>query len=90
MKRQHWILMLICLLAGGLVLPIAAYVVGGRVIGPFQGSRGLATYLGTLYADAAHGHVLALVTLLGPALCLVIWLLRAWLVRRTGQQEPAS
>jgi hypothetical protein len=42
----------------------------------------LASYLGSIYADAFSGRPQALLLLLGPLLCMGIWELRGWLCRR--------
>jgi hypothetical protein len=68
--------------AGAVLVPVAAYVAGGRLVGPYAGPRGLASYLGSIYADAFSGRPQALLLLLGPLLCMGIWELRGWLCRR--------
>lgn len=73
--RWRWALLL-ALLAGALLLPAAAYVAGGALIGPYEGKRGLASYLGTLYRDAGQGRLPALLVLLGPAAAVLVWRLR--------------
>jgi hypothetical protein len=88
--RRHWILLAILLVTGLVVLPVVAYVVAGRIIGPYAGARGLASYLGAIYADAGRGKPLALVMLLAPALCAGVWGLRAWFGRViTHTRNPA-
>lgn len=74
-RRWRWALLL-ALLAGALLLPAAAYVAGGALIGPYEGKRGLATYLGTLYHAAGQGRLPALLVLLGPAASMLVWRLR--------------
>ncbi|MBM4197186.1 MAG: hypothetical protein FJ197_08845 [Gammaproteobacteria bacterium] len=68
--------------AGLLVVPVLAYIVGGQVFGNYSGSRGLASYLGSLYADAAAGKLLALALLLSPLLVALAWSLRRTLLDR--------
>ncbi|MDP2325654.1 MAG: hypothetical protein Q8N51_16740 [Gammaproteobacteria bacterium] len=60
-------------LTGGLVLPIASYVVGKRVIGAYEGKLGLSDYLSSVYSAAAHGEVLAWWLLLTPILIAIVW-----------------
>lgn len=60
-------------LMGGLVLPIASYVVGKRVIGAYEGKLGLSDYLGSVYSAAARGEVLAWWLLLAPILIAIVW-----------------
>lgn len=92
MPRWRWILLLVSLFAGCVLLPVAAYVIGGRFAGPYAGPRGLASYFGAIYADAARGQPIALLMILGPALCMGVWGLRAWLlgsvVRADPEQQP--
>lgn len=89
MKKRSWILLAVLLAAGLVVFPVAAYVIGGRVVGPYAGPRGLASYLGAIYADAGRGSPLALLMLAGPLVGLGAWPVRSWLLRRAGQ-EPAD
>jgi len=83
-KRLAWIAVL--LLVGGVLLPMGAYLLGTRLAGPFSGPRGLASYLGTIYADAAAGRPLALLLILGPLCCAAIWTVhhRYWRRRRAS------
>ena len=73
-------------LTGGLVLPIASYVAGKRVIGAYEGKLGLSDYLDSVYEAAGRGEFLAWWLLLSPALIAAVWLL----VIRLGwrRQEP--
>jgi hypothetical protein len=89
MRRHPWVLLAASLLAG-LLLPIGAYVTGGRLIGPYEGTRGLASYLGAIFGDASRGHPLALSVILAPVLCLALWLLRRWLVKRVFQPRRSD
>ena len=65
--------LLVLTLTGGLVLPIAGYVAGKRWIGPYEGKLGLSDYLGSIYAAASQGELLAWWLLLTPALITVLW-----------------
>jgi hypothetical protein len=67
-------------LTGGLVLPIASYVVGKRVIGAYEGKLGLSDYLDSIYGAAGRGEPLAWFLLLSPALIALVW----YLVIRLG------
>ena len=73
-------------LTGGLVLPIASYVAGKRVIGAYEGKLGLSDYLDSVWAAAGRGEFLAWWLLLAPALIAGVW----YLVIRLGwrQQDP--
>jgi hypothetical protein len=87
MKHWRWWLAGAALALGGVILPIAAYVTAGRFVGSYAGTRGLASYLGTLYAEAGAGRPLALLLILGPLACVGAWLLRAWTLRRLAAPE---
>ena len=60
-------------LTGGLVLPIAGYLAGKRTIGAYAGRLGLSDYLGSIYAAAFRGELLAWWLLLTPALIAAVW-----------------
>jgi hypothetical protein len=77
--------LLLATVAGLLVLPVAGYLAGDRLIGAYAGPRGIASYLGSLYGDALSGRPLALGVLLGPVLACLVWWLRGWLLRRAGR-----
>jgi len=68
-------------LAGGLALPIAGYVAGKRLIGAYEGKFGLSDYLGSIYAAAGRGDLLAWWLLLAPALVAIVW----YLIIRVGR-----
>jgi len=74
-------------LTGGLVLPIASYVAGKRVIGAYEGKLGLSDYLDSVYEAAGRGEFLAWWLLLSPALIVGVWLLvirLGWRRQETG------
>ncbi len=73
-------------LAGGLVLPIASYMAGKRVIGAYEGKLGLSDYLDSIYGAAGRGEFLAWWLLLSPALIALVW----YLVIRWGRERPAG
>lgn len=87
--RWRWALLLLALFIGTVLLPVSAYLAGGRVIGPYEGTRGLASYLGAIYQDAGRGRVPALLVLFGPAASLLVWYLRSWLLGRSGLPRAA-
>lgn len=72
-------------LAGGLLLPAAAYVAGKRVIGAYEGDFGVADYLASIYAGAARGEPQAFALLLAPLGLLACWTTVAWGWRKLGQ-----
>lgn len=76
-------------LTGGLVLPIASYMAGKRVIGAYEGKLGLSDYLDSVYGAAGRGEFLAWWLLLAPALIASVWYLIIHLGWR-GQADPDS
>jgi hypothetical protein len=91
MIRLLWrsLLWLVLALAGGFLLAVVAYWTGTRLIGPFAGARGLATFLGNIYADAGKGSPLALALLAGPLAIGLVWKLRGWSLHRR-RMPPAT
>lgn len=74
---------------------IAAYWAGGRFVGDYAGDRGLATFMGRIYADASGGSPLALAITAGPLIIFLIWKLRRtglrwWLDRQEVTQDSAD
>jgi hypothetical protein len=68
---KRWLYaVLVCLLG----VPVAIYVLGGLIVGPYEGERGLIGMMGTIYVDALTGHVSTWIMLLAPALLVAIWL----------------
>lgn len=92
MIRLLWrsLLFLALALAGGFLLAVTAYWAGTRLIGPFAGTRGLATFLGNIYADAGKGSPLALTLLAGPLAIGLVWKLRGWSLRRRRMQAATG
>lgn len=88
-RRWRWALLL-ALLAGTLLLPVAAYVAGGILVGPYEGNRGLASYFGALYRDAGRGRLPALLVLLGPAAGVLVWRLRNGILEWGSAPRPPS
>jgi hypothetical protein len=85
--------MLALALSGCLVIPVLAYMAGGRLVGPYAGARGLATYINAIYSDALSGSPLAVLLVTGPVLIVLIWRLRGWLLQwlfATGQGQAGS
>lgn len=72
-------------LTGVLIVPIAGYMAGKRLIGAYEGKLGLSDYLDSIYAAAARGEVLAWWLLLAPALIAIVWYFIIRLGRRTGR-----
>ncbi len=76
-RLAPWLAILALALAGGLILPIASYMAGKRLIGAYEGKLGLTDYLGSIYDAAGRGEVLAWWLLLAPALIATVWYLLA-------------
>ncbi|MEZ5565840.1 MAG: hypothetical protein R3F24_10120 [Gammaproteobacteria bacterium] len=69
-------------LTGGLVLPIAGYMTGKHVIGPYEGKLGLSDYVGSIYEAAGRGEVLAWWLMLSPIVIALLW----YLIFRLGRR----
>ena len=80
--------LVLALLFGFLILPTGTYMAGQRWVEPYEGSRGLGTFIASIYGAAMQGKVLALAVLLAPALVVLVWYLHGWLWRRIGAAEP--
>jgi|GEM_PF-1470423 len=76
-RLNPWFTILGLAVAGGLILPIASYMAGKRLIGAYEGKLGLTDYLGSLYHAAGRGELLAWWLLLAPALVATVWYLLA-------------
>ncbi len=74
-RLTPWLAILGLALTGGLVLPIASYMAGKRLIGAYEGKLGLTDYLGSIYDAAGRGELLAWWLLLAPALIALLWYL---------------
>lgn len=81
-KRLQTLLAL--LVTGAVIIPVAAYLVGGAAVGPYEGEGGLAGYLGTIYRSALRGEQAALTLILTPLLITTIWWLSLRFARRAG------
>jgi len=81
-RFRPWLALVGLAATGGLLVPIAGYLVGKRVIGAYEGQRGLTDYLGSIYAAAGRGEVMAWWLLLAPALVAAVW----YLVFRSGRR----
>lgn len=88
--RRRALIVLALLAAGALLVPALAYLVGASLVGPYEGERGFAGYLGTILAAAWRGDSTALILVLSPVCLVAVWRL-AWLaVRRpAGGREHA-
>ena len=76
------------LLTGALFVPIAAYLIGSYIIGPYEGNGGLAGFLGTIYLSAGRGERAALVLILAPLLIVTVWQIGLWLKNSFARTLP--
>jgi hypothetical protein len=76
LKRES-VTLLALLLLGLLVLPVAAYFVGGRVFGAYEGD-GLSGFLGGLMGRLAGGSGWAWFLVLSPLLIVLVVRSVAW------------
>ena len=81
--KRNLIRIVALLVIGAVIVPIVAYLVGGTIVGPYEGNGGLTDYLGTIYLSAGRGERAALTLILTPLLIVAIWLTALWLFRRS-------
>jgi hypothetical protein len=77
-------------LAGGLALPAGAYLAGKRLIGAYEGNRGVADYVGSIWLGAAAGEPQAWAVLLAPLGLVACWSAVVWGFRRLGSQSGGT
>jgi hypothetical protein len=79
---------------GWVLLPVLAYLAGRQIIGPYEGTRGFASFIGNIYGAAGSGDALALVLVFAPTLLLAIWMLQQrlsrWLRGRAASPRTAE
>jgi len=68
-KRLLYIILL-CLVG----VPLTIYWIGGLLVGPYEGERGLFGMMGSIYGDALTGHLSAWILLFSPLLLVGIWI----------------
>ena len=90
-RRTALTLAILCL-AGALLAPVAVYLFGSTVMGPYEGDGGLAGFSASVFAAAVEGKAGALALVLTPAGLLLTWWLVFQLLRRTrsGPKEQAD
>ena len=87
--KRLGVLSALLLALGLLALPVTAYLAAGQVVGPYEGPRGLASYLGAIYGDALSGHAPALIMLFSPCLIALLWVARFLaLSQQNGRKTP--
>lgn len=87
--RREAALLLVMLMVGLLLMPMAIYVVGDAVFGSFSGS-GFGEFFGTLHADLRSGEPTVAFLVLTPYLVWQILRMTVHLFRRTGSQIASS
>lgn len=82
------------LLCGLGLLPVLVYVVGEAVVGPYQGTAGLGSFLGSIYGDLLKFKPGAWILVTTPSLIVGIWYgsiqLQRRLLRDVSGEPPDS
>jgi hypothetical protein len=74
----------VALLAGGIALPAAAYLAARRFVGTYEGSRGVAGYVGSIWEGALAAEPQAWAVLLAPLALVACWAAILRGLRRRG------
>jgi len=82
MWRKLSITVLLLAFFGLVILPMLAYAVGLVVIGPYEGTGGLAGYMRSIFDALINRAPSAIVLVASPLAIGVIWWLIGWLLRR--------
>ena len=96
MSHQTWrprraaIIASLLLLTGFLILPIAVYVFGQRVVGPYEGDGGLGIFLWSIYTGLARGAFAAWILVLSPALVVGVWYALVKFLRAARRRATAA
>jgi hypothetical protein len=61
------------LLCGFGLLPVLVFAVGEAVVGPYEGTAGLASFMGSVYGDLAKFELGAWLLVATPSLIVGIW-----------------
>jgi len=84
---RRWVLLVLSLLAAGLVLlPLAVYVFGQQVVGPYEGSGGIIGFTGSIYAGLLRAEASAWLLVASPALLATCWIG----LRRATRRKPQA
>jgi len=75
-KLRRWLLMLALSI---LLVPIAVFLGGQLLAGPYAGEGGIFGMMWNIYRDALSGHLSAWILLLAPVLLFLIWVSAFWL-----------
>lgn len=79
----------IVVVVGAVLAPVAVYVFGVNLIAPYAGEDGALGFLGSVYSDAWQGKAAAWGLLLSPAAFVLTW----WAVfrlLRAGKTAPGT
>jgi hypothetical protein len=92
--RRELILLAIALVAGFVLIPLAIWLVGNRILGPYThgldpSAGGPMRLLGDFYAGLTHGSVIFWCVALGPILLIGLFRL-FWGVIRYTPATPTS
>ena len=87
--RRTAIIAALMLLTGFLILPIAVYVFGQQVVGPYEGDGGLGTFLWSIYSGLANGAFAAWILVLSPALVVGTWYVVVKILQAARSRAPA-
>ena len=61
------------LLCGFGLLPVLVFVVGEAVVGPYQGTAGLASFMGSIYGGLAKFQLGAWLLVATPSIIVGVW-----------------
>ena len=84
-RRTALTLLALCLV-GALLTPVAVYLFGSTVMGPYEGDGGFGSFAGSVFSAAAGGKPGALALLLTPTGLVLTW----WLIIRLLRRAPAD
>lgn len=78
------------LLCGLGLLPVLVYVVGEAVVGPYEGTAGLASFLGSIYGGLANFDLGAWILVATPSLIAATWYAGMRLQRHLLSGDPTG
>ncbi len=61
------------LLCGFGLMPVLVFVVGEAVVGPYQGTAGLASFMGSIYGELAKFQLGAWLLVTTPSIIVAVW-----------------
>jgi hypothetical protein len=54
-------------------MPVLVFVVGEAVVGPYQGTAGLASFMGSIYGELAKFQLGAWLLVTTPSIIVAVW-----------------